>query len=95
MLESFDGRQELEDHEEDEDEAGEDDRVDVSLDADEFGEYVAEIREKHDGRHTTPNDDPDAELQDGLMVFASHVVADTLVEHEAGENENDDLVEME
>ena len=94
MLEAFDSGEELEDHEKDQDETSEDNGVDIALDADKFGEYVAEIREKYDGRHTTPDDESDAELQDRLMVLAFEIIVHTLIEHEACENEDDDLVEL-
>lgn len=94
LLEPLDGGEELEDHEKDQDEAGQDDSVDIALDADEFGQSIAEIWEEYNERHTTPNDHADAELQDGLMVFTFQIIAHTLIEHERGEDENDDLIEL-
>lgn len=94
LLESLDGREEFEDHEEDEDEAGQDDGVDVSLDADDIRKGVTEVGEEDDSDHTTPDDEADAELEEGLVVFAFEKVADSLIQHESRQNEDDDLVEL-
>lgn len=63
MFETLDGREEFEDHEEDQDEAGQDDGIDVTLNTDNFGESITEIREEYNGSHATPDDDASDEFE--------------------------------
>lgn len=95
LFEAFDGGEKFEDHEEDEDEASEDDSVDIALDANESREYIAEIWKESDSGHTTPDDDSDAKFENGLMILAFEVVACSLIQHETCQYEDDDLVELE
>lgn len=95
LLETFNSGEELEDHEKNEDKSGEDNGIDIALDTDQLCKYVAEIGKQNNGCHTTPDDDSDPELQDGLMIFSFQVIVYALIEHETGENEDDDLIELE
>lgn len=95
LFQSFDSGEEFEDHEEDQDEAGQDDGVDVALDTDDGSEDVTEIREEDDRGHATPDDDADAELEDSLVVLALQEVAYALVEHDTGQDQDNDLIQLE
>lgn len=95
LFESFDGGEEFEDHHEDEEKSREDDGIDISLDADDFRERIADTREGDDDCHATPDDDADGELDDGLTALVLEVLHDALREHEEGDGEDDDLIECE
>ncbi len=95
LFESFDGGEEFEDHHEDEEKSREDDRIDISLDADHGSEGITDGWECHDECHTSPDDDADGELGDGLTTLVLEILSDTLREHEEGDSENDDLIECE
>jgi len=94
LFQPFNGGEEFEDHQENQDEAGEDDGVDVTLHADQFGDGVGEVGVSGDNGHSAPNDDPDQKFQDCLVVFTFQKIHRALKNHHGG-NENDgDLVEV-
>lgn len=92
LFEAFDSGEQFENHEKHQDEAGKYDSVDISFYADDIGENITEVRKKNDGDHTSPDNDADTEFEDGLVVFPFEKVADALIEHESGEDEDDNLV---
>lgn len=92
LFKAFDSGEKLENHKKHQDEAGEYDGIDVSFYADDIGENIAEIRKEDDSDHASPDNDADTELEDGLVVFAFEKVVDALIEHESGEDEDDNLV---
>ena len=95
LFEALDGGEELEDHHEDEEESREDDGVHVVLDANEIGEGIADIREGDDDSHAAPDDDARDELEHRLPALILEIIGDALVQHEAGDDEDDYLIECE
>ena len=95
MFEAFDGREELEDHQEDENESGKNRGVDIVLDADDFSGKIGKIWEDDDGGHSAPDDDSNEELDEGLIVSSSEIVLPSLMDHEDGDDPDDNLVELE
>lgn len=94
-LHSLDGRKEFEDHKKDENEADYDDGIDVSFDADKFGEAIAQFREKGNHCHASPDDDADGKLEKRLSALAMEESGTALPNHEDGECEDSDLVKVE
>ena len=95
LFESFNGGEEFEYHHEDEEKSREDDGIDVVLDADESRERISDMRESDDDRHTTPDDNANGKFEDCLSVLIFEIICDALVQHEAGDDEDDDLIECE
>ena len=95
LFESFNGREEFEDHHEDEEESREDDGVHVVLDADECSEGVADAGKCDDDSHAAPDDEAYEELEYCLTALILEIIGDALIEHEGGDDEDDDLIECE
>ena len=95
LLQSFDSGEKLEDHEKDEDEASQDDGINISLDTNNTGEYVGPSREENNSNHPAPDDETDGKLEERLVILALEKIADALVEHKTSQKEDDDLVELE
>ena len=94
LFKAFDSGEQFENHKKHQNEAGEYDGIDVSLDPDDVSENVTEVRKKNDSSHTTPHHESDTKFEDGLMILSFKIVIYTLVEHESGDDEDDDLVEL-
>lgn len=92
LFKAFDSGEQFENHKKHQNEAGEYDSIDISFYSDDIGENITEIRKKNDGDHASPDNDADTEFEDGLVVFPFEKVADALIEHEPGEDEDDNLV---
>ncbi len=95
LFQPFDGAEEFEDHQENQDEAGENDGVDVALHPDKFGDGVGKVGIDGDNGHPAPNDDPDQKFQDRLVIFAPHKIHRALKNHHSGDENDGDLVEVE
>lgn len=95
LFEALDGGEELENHHEDEEESCENDGIDITLDADDFREGIADARESHDDRHATPDNDADSQFDNGLTALMLEIIDDALGEHEEGDSKDDDLIECE
>ena len=95
MFEAFDGGEELENHQEDEDESSQNTSVDIVLDTDDAGGEIREAWEDDDRGHSAPDDDSDKELEEGLVVPSSEIVFPSLMNHEDGDDSDDDRIEFE
>lgn len=95
LFQSFDGGEQFEDHQKDEEEAGQDDGIDVAFDADKTSQSIADIRKCYDNCHTAPDKDADSKLEECLATFALEIMFDTLTDHQEGEDQDDDLIEGE
>jgi hypothetical protein len=95
LFEAFDGREEFENHQENEDESGKDRGIDIVLYTDDAGGEIREAREDDDRGHSAPDDDSDEEFNEGLIVPSSEIVLPSLMDHEDGDDSDDDLIEFE
>jgi hypothetical protein len=95
LLETLDGGEELEDHQEDKEESGQDDSVYVVLDTDQTRYGVADIRERYDDSHPAPDDDAYGELEECLATLMLEKILGPLTYHNEGEYDDDDLIECE
>ena len=94
LFEAFNGGEEFEDHEEDEEKSGEDDGVDIVFNADNVSKNSRETGEGGDGGHATPDDEPDRVFENSLAVFAAKEIVRAFVDHEGGDEKDDELVEV-
>jgi choline dehydrogenase-like flavoprotein len=94
LFQALNSGEELENHEKDEKEAGEDNGIDVALDADDVGQKIADIGENGYGCHAAPYDKSDGKFPQCLAILTFEKLLATLVDHESGHEYDDDLVDV-
>ena len=95
LLEAFNSGEELENHEEDEDESSENDRVDITFNPDERCEIIGESWEEYDNSHATPDEEASTKLHEGLPSLLAEKTFESAIDHKDCNEEDDDLVELE
>lgn len=95
LLEAFNSGEEFENHEEDEDESSENDRVDITLNPDECCEVIGEGWEEYDNSHTAPDKETSPQFHKSLTSLLAQETFESAINHKDRDKEDNDLVELE
>jgi len=94
LLEALNGRKKFENDEKNQNETGEDHRVDVPFKADEFGQVVGEVGENGNQRHSAPDNDSHEQFEKCLIGPAFPEIDDALIDHYRRDGRHQDLIKM-